>query len=149
MAGFDLGETLGRAWDTLDAQLGRRSDQSLARIRNAPDLYRGATERADLRRDDQRSLKDLVLSDQRARQESANAAKDAERDDRRRRAALDNERRSNVRADNRKLIDTRAGVYRDAFESQRGDTILSRILWPVALAVGIGGGVYLIAGAKK
>lgn len=87
-----------------------------------------------------------ALADARAREKnrSREALTGLRLDDVRKRYGLRSARQDEERDDARRLIETRADVYREAFESRRGDTLIGRLAWPAALAVAFGGGLYLI-----
>ncbi|WP_420011346.1 hypothetical protein [Tateyamaria sp.] len=149
------GDILDRGWNTLDSQLDARNARRLQEVRDRPALFEAATDREDKARDDNRALTGLKLDDKRARYRLATDREDLARDDRRaltglklddRRARFDQSsaRATGERADARALLGARADVYRDAFESRRGDTLIGRLMWPLAVTAGIGGGIWLL-----
>ena len=146
--GIDLDQALGRAWGTLDKWL----EGADARRKAALD-DRQNRRQEDRLREAQRLLDAREREAERLLDARRKAALEAERD-RDRRAAqlarqrLDVEADDEERDDDRRLLDTRAGVWQDAFESRRGDTLISRLMWPAAVAVAIAGSIWLIRGAR-
>lgn len=164
--GFDLGDInandlLNQGFDLLEDRLSARDERRLRQLELGADRYRDETTRADLERDDdfdRLSLRERVALD-RAR---INAAmRDQARDDQLARLRIDKDasakrydavsarqdmRRDDLRTskdmqrdDARALLGARADVYQNAFESRRGDTLVTRIMVPLAIAVaGIG-----------
>ncbi len=158
--GLDFDRWIARGWDTLDDILERRGERRLAEINDRDSRRTRANERdRDRRLDARERLKDR-RQDARRREELADA-RTAENnrsketltglklEDGRARYGLQSRRQDAQRDDARALIETRADVYRAAFESRRGDTLISRLMWPAALAVAVGGGIYLIGTWSK
>ena len=164
---------VNRAWDTLDGYLDRRATDRIdrradARERDrqsrlfANERFRDATAREDLERDDENDLIRARLDDKRDQYRLQTSREDLERgsenerfrdtttrEDRLRddelaayREALD--AADALRDDERQLLIDRGDLYREAFESRRGDTLISRALWPLALAAAAAGAVYLV-----
>ena len=146
--GIDLDKALGIAWGTLDKWLEGADARRKAALgdranRRQEDRLREAQRLTDAREREAERLLD-------AREK---ALIEAERERDRWAAQLDRQRldvtaEDEERDDDRALLDTRAGVWQDAFESRRGDTLISRLMWPAAVAVAVAGGIYLIRGAR-
>ncbi|MEM1352021.1 MAG: hypothetical protein AAGF27_06735 [Pseudomonadota bacterium] len=174
---IDGNDLIGRGFDILEDRLSARDEQRLLGMELAEDRYRSETTRQDLERDDDfdrlslrermdldrfRLRENIALDRARLNAQSRDDARDDATERQRIKArtqaermaaaaekfAAQTARASGERADDRALLTTRAGVFQDAFESRRGDTVISRIMWPLALAVVGIGTVVLVRGAK-
>lgn len=164
---------IARAWDTLDDVLDRRAvdriDRRAQETTRAHDRrwfdnerFRDTTDREDLERDDESARIRDRLKDKRDRYRLQTDREDLERDDDNARyrdittrddlerndelaayeATLDAE--AALRDDERRLLVDRGELYQAAFESRRGDTLISRAMWPAALAAAALGAIYVI-----
>ena len=130
--------------DTTNREDLERNDANtriLGRLRNDNERYRDTTNREDLERNDENEASLLGL---RARTDQFRAETDREgllRDDLIQAA-------DEARDDDRLLLMSRGKLYREAFESRRGDTVVTRIAWPAALAVAVAGSVWVVRNWK-
>ena len=125
------------------------AERERARIQAALERERIRQAAVDAARDDDRDDERLRLTAQDEQRDDNRDLEDLRREDERLRYDLETLRLRGEAEDERDLIDTRAGVYSDAFEIRRGDTLISRLLWPLAAVVAIGGGVYLAGRAIR
>jgi len=146
---FDWNSAFDRAFGVLDTQLEQKGRERVARINAEADNIRAASARESAARQDQTAADTARRRDASYQFGLATDRQDRQRDDNRRLFESQTDRRAQDASDGRALLETRAGVYQDAFESRRGDTLVNRVLWPLAAAVGVASGIWLLAGGSK
>jgi len=146
---FDWNSAFDTAFGVLDRQLEQKGRERVARINAEADNIRAASARESSARRDQTAADTARRRDASYQFGLATDRQDRRRDDNRRLFESKTDRRAQDAKDGRALLETRAGVYKDAFESRRGDTLINRFLWPLAAVVGVAGGIWLLAGGAK